>query len=83
MVFYYTTPDCIKNNIKPSIMQQPDYMAQCPNCKQFTIPASDQDGLLSDWCDSCDTSIFDDSDFHNYLLDPDYAAQQLEDNREL
>ena len=60
------------------IMQQPDYMAQCPNCKQFTIPASNQDGLLSDWCDSCDKSIFDDYS----IVDPDYAAQQMEDNRE-
>ena len=38
-----------------------DYMLPCPNCKQPTIPASNQDGLLSDWCDSCDKSIFDDS----------------------
>ena len=60
------------------IMQQPEYMAQCPNCKQFTIPGSNRDGLLSDWCDSCDRSIFDDYS----SVDPDHAAQQMEDNRE-
>ena len=37
------------------------YMVQCPNCKQPTIPYSYEAGLLSDWCDACDKSIFDDS----------------------
>ena len=37
------------------------YMLPCPNCSQPTIPCSYEDGILSDWCDSCDTSIFDTS----------------------
>jgi hypothetical protein len=53
-------------------------MVQCPNCKQHTIPYSYEAGLLSDWCDSCDKSIFDDYS----SVDPDHAAQELENNRE-
>ena len=55
------------------------YMLACPNCKQLTLPCSHEAGLLTDWCDACDKSIFDDYSF----IDPDYAAQQMEDNREL
>lgn len=56
------------------------YMVACPNCKQDTIPFTYEAGLLSDWCDACDKSIFDDSPSS---IDPDWAAQQMEDNREL
>jgi hypothetical protein len=55
------------------------YMVACPNCNQPTIPYSYEAGLLSDWCGACDKSIFDDCS----SVDPDYAAQQMEDNREL
>ena len=55
-------------------MQQPDYTLPCPNCNE-PLPCSHTDGLLTDWCDSCNRSIFD-------TVDPDYAAQQMEDNRE-
>lgn len=42
-------------------MQNNDiYMINCPNCKQPTIECSNEDGLLTDWCDKCDTSIFAD-----------------------
>ena len=34
------------------------YMLPCPNCRQLTLPCSDEAGLLTDWCDACDTSIF-------------------------
>jgi hypothetical protein len=62
-------------------MQNNDiYMLPCPNCKQPTIESSHTNGLLTDWCDSCNKSIFDDG--HSWI-DPDYAAQQMEDNREL
>lgn len=40
------------------------YMLPCPNCRQLTLPCSDEAGLLTDWCDSCDKSIFD-----NYVDD--------------
>jgi hypothetical protein len=39
-------------------------MLPCPNCRQLTLPCSDEAGLLTDWCDSCDKSIFD-----NYVDD--------------
>ena len=55
------------------------YMAACPNCKELTIPVSHEAGVLSDWCDSCNKSIFDDYS----SIDPDHAAQEMEDNREL
>jgi hypothetical protein len=43
-------------------MQNNDiYMLPCPNCKQPTIQSSHTNGLLTDWCDSCNTSIFDTS----------------------
>jgi hypothetical protein len=54
------------------------YMLPCPNCNQPTLLCSNEVGLLTDWCDSCNKSIFDYSP-----VDPDYAAQQMEDNREL
>ena len=38
------------------------YMLPCPNCKQLTILCSDEAGLLTDWCDSCDKSIFENDD---------------------
>lgn len=60
------------------VKKQTGYMVACPNCKEETIPCSYEDGLLSDWCDSCNKSIFD---WYN-SIDPDYAAQQMEDNRE-
>jgi hypothetical protein len=60
-------------------MQNNDiYMLSCPNCKQPTIQCSHTNGLLTDWCDSCNKSIFDYSS-----VDPDHAAQELETNREL
>ena len=37
------------------------YMLPCPNCGQRTLPCSHEAGLLTDWCDACDKSIFDDS----------------------
>jgi len=60
------------------VKKQTGYMVACPNCKEETIPCSYEDGLLSDWCDSCNKSIFD---WYN-SIDPDHAAQQMEDNRE-
>lgn len=44
-------------------------MIACPNCKEHTIPFSYEAGLLSDWCDSCNKSIFDNSndDDDDYL----------------
>lgn len=62
------------------VKKQTGYMVACPNCKEETIPCSYEDGLLSDWCDSCNKSIFDDS--HSWI-DPDHAAQEIETNREL
>ena len=37
---------------------QTSYMLPCPNCKELSLPCTDEDGLLTDWCDACDTSIF-------------------------
>jgi len=63
-------------------MNQPiGYMMPCPNCQQPTIPVSYEAGMLSDWCDACNKSVFDDSCYS--LIDPDHAAQEMEDNREL
>jgi len=60
------------------VKNQTGYMLPCPNCKEETIACSYTDGLLTDWCDSCNKSIFDDCSW----IDPDYASQQMEDNRE-
>jgi ribosomal protein S27E len=61
-----------------TVQNSTGFMIACPNCKEHTIPCSHADGLLSDWCDSCNKSIFDTN-----LIDADWAAQQMEDNREL
>lgn len=42
------------------VKNQTGYMLPCPNCKEETIACSYTDGLLTDWCDSCNKSIFDD-----------------------
>jgi hypothetical protein len=42
-----------------TVQNSTGYMLACPNCKEHTIPCSHTDGLLSDWCDTCNMSIFD------------------------
>jgi hypothetical protein len=38
---------------------QSSYMLPCPNCKKLSLPCTNDDGLLTDWCDACDKSIFE------------------------
>lgn len=52
-------------------------MIQCPNCKQDTLPFSFEAGLLTDWCDACDTSIFDEHYESNNPTPSDFSSEEL------